>query len=601
MRAARCFCVVRSLAPAAAAPRKRVVTILNATRERRACRGSGSGARGGRRRGESVASPSSDWASTLDARAGGRYARGSSARRARVGGGGRGATARGSGGVASSELGAGVMGINALLPSLKSIVRTLHVGDAYAGKRVAVDSYCWLHRGAYSCSVELVEGVPTDKFVVSFMKRAALLKRCGVDAVYVFDGGRMPGKASEEADRQRSREQARERARAHRRAGNAAAAAESYQRAVDVSPEMAKAVIERLKTEGYQCVVAPYEADAQMAYLVRNGFVDGVITEDSDMVPHQCKSVFFKMDNDGVGQEIRYADVVVNRELSFVGFTPDQFLEMCVMSGCDYLPSLPGVGIKRAHGLIRRFRSHDKALRNLRFEGTPVPRRYEEGFRDALLTFKHQWVFCPTRREMVHLSEGPGSDGAPPPMSSEDVDRLIGPRHPPEIAGGWRTASSTPCICARTKPCARQGLPPRDRGDSRRGVASGAARNAKRTRADADAAPGITRFFAAARREASPRRRPASANAALGGSTGRDGSTFAGFDRFAADAFDGGARVDATRRELGDWAKRRGGSRDRPTAAQVALADAAARARHGREADVLFAPAEESGGGGVGG
>ena len=66
--------------------------------------------------------------------------------------------ARGSGGVAASELGAGVMGINALLPSLKSIVRTLHVGDAYAGKRVAVDSYCWLHRGAYSCSVEQRRG-----------------------------------------------------------------------------------------------------------------------------------------------------------------------------------------------------------------------------------------------------------------------------------------------------------------------------------------------------------------------------------------------------------------------------------------------------------
>ena len=28
----------------------------------------------------------------------------------------------------------------------------------FAGKRVAVDSYCWLHRGAYSCSVELARG-----------------------------------------------------------------------------------------------------------------------------------------------------------------------------------------------------------------------------------------------------------------------------------------------------------------------------------------------------------------------------------------------------------------------------------------------------------
>jgi exonuclease-1 len=55
------------------------------------------------------------------------------------------------------------MGISQLLPSLKSIVRTIHVSDAYSGKRVAIDSYCWLHRGAYSCSVELVEGIPTDK------------------------------------------------------------------------------------------------------------------------------------------------------------------------------------------------------------------------------------------------------------------------------------------------------------------------------------------------------------------------------------------------------------------------------------------------------
>ena len=143
-------------------------------------------------------------------------------------------------------------------------------------------------------SAELVEGVPTDKFIASFVKRAALLRRCGVEAVYVFDGGRMPGKAAEEADRQRARARQRATAWAHKRAGNSNAANEAYQRAVDVTPEMAKAVIDRLRAEGHACVVAPYEADVQMAYLIRHGFVDGVITEDSDMIPHQCKSVFFK-------------------------------------------------------------------------------------------------------------------------------------------------------------------------------------------------------------------------------------------------------------------------------------------------------------------
>jgi hypothetical protein len=34
--------------------------------------------------------------------------------------------------------------------------------------------------------------------------------------------------------------------------------------------------------------VAPYEADAQMAYLARNGAVHAVITEDSDLLAYGC-------------------------------------------------------------------------------------------------------------------------------------------------------------------------------------------------------------------------------------------------------------------------------------------------------------------------
>ena len=40
-----------------------------------------------------------------------------------------------------------------------------------------------------------------------------------------------------------------------------------------------------------QYVVAPYEADAQLAYLSRTGAVDLVISEDSDTIPYGCKQV----------------------------------------------------------------------------------------------------------------------------------------------------------------------------------------------------------------------------------------------------------------------------------------------------------------------
>jgi exonuclease 1 len=54
------------------------------------------------------------------------------------------------------------MGISGLLPQLKSITRPRHISE-YRGRVVAIDGYAWLHRSAYTCSQELVEGTPTTK------------------------------------------------------------------------------------------------------------------------------------------------------------------------------------------------------------------------------------------------------------------------------------------------------------------------------------------------------------------------------------------------------------------------------------------------------
>lgn len=45
---------------------------------------------------------------------------------------------------------------------------------------------------------------------------------------------------------------------------------------------------QELKVHGVQFVVAPYEADAQMAYLARKGDVQLIVTEDSDLLAYGC-------------------------------------------------------------------------------------------------------------------------------------------------------------------------------------------------------------------------------------------------------------------------------------------------------------------------
>lgn len=51
-------------------------------------------------------------------------------------------------------------------------------------------------------------------------------------------------------------------------------------------------------------IVAPYEADAQIAYLFKHGLVDGCITEDSDLLPFGCTKVLTNLDRYGYGKEI---------------------------------------------------------------------------------------------------------------------------------------------------------------------------------------------------------------------------------------------------------------------------------------------------------
>lgn len=320
------------------------------------------------------------------------------------------------------------MGIQGLLPALKSVMNPIHVKDL-AGNTVAVDTYSWLHKGAFSCSRELCHGLPTRRHIDYCMHRVNLLRHHGIKPILIFDGGFLPMKSDQEAKRARARKENFERAIEHESCGNQAAAYECYQKAVDISPSIAFQLIQVLRQENVEYIVAPYEADAQMAFLSIKNHVAAVITEDSDLIPFGCQKIIFKMDKYGNGVEFQYAELARNKDLSLTSFTKQMVLEMCILSGCDYLQSLQGMGIKRAHGLIRKFKSYEKVIKHLRYSGISIPPLYEETFKKAILTFRHQRVYDPVVEDIVHLTDLPcnlecDSDYFGPPMP-QNVARAI--------------------------------------------------------------------------------------------------------------------------------------------------------------------------------
>lgn len=79
-------------------------------------------------------------------------------------------------------------------------------------------------------------------------------------------------------------------------------ARECFQRCIECTPKMALEVIKALHEIGVDVLVAPYEADAQLAYLNKINIAQIIITEDSDLILFGCEKVLYKLDLSGNGQ-----------------------------------------------------------------------------------------------------------------------------------------------------------------------------------------------------------------------------------------------------------------------------------------------------------
>ncbi|KAK8870054.1 hypothetical protein IAR55_000624 [Kwoniella newhampshirensis] len=299
------------------------------------------------------------------------------------------------------------MGISGLLPLLKEIQVNGHVSE-FKGKRLAVDAYVWLHKGAFGCAEELVKGKKTTKFVDYAMHRVRLLRYNGITPFIVFDGGPLPAKKGTEVSRAKSRAEYMDRAKAYESQGRWRDARDCYTKCVDITPEMAYQLIKALRAENVDYVVAPYEADAQLCYLEREGFVDGIITEDSDLLVFGCRQVIFKLDGNGHCVWIHRDKLAHIREFPMHGWTDTQFRRMAMLSGCDYLDSIPGIGLKTAHRLLRRFNTVERLLQHVRLEGAmQIPPTYLADFAQAELAFIHQRVFHPHEKRLIPLNDFP--------------------------------------------------------------------------------------------------------------------------------------------------------------------------------------------------
>lgn len=186
----------------------------------------------------------------------------------------------------------------------------------------------------------------------------------GIKPVYVFDGKPPEFKSGELGKRREKREKAQQALQAATEVGDVMEQDKQSKRLVRAGQKENEDCQTLLELMGIPVVMAPCEAEAQCAALAEAGVVYAAGTEDMDALtfrtPILVRKMTFASATKSTVQTIHY-----QKAIEGLGITYDQFVDLCILLGCDYCDTIRGVGPKTALKLIKEHGSIEAILQHI--------------------------------------------------------------------------------------------------------------------------------------------------------------------------------------------------------------------------------------------
>merc|ERR1712048_1142853 len=158
--------------------------------------------------------------------------------------------------------------------------------------------------------------------------------------------------------------------------GDAEAVLKNTKMTTKVTREQNEQTKKLLRLMGLPVVDAPSEAEATCAALCRDGKVYGAATEDADCLTFGTKVLVRNlMAAESQKKTILEANLAV--ALEQLNVTMDQFIDFCILCGCDYCDTIKGVGPSTAIKLIIQHGSLEKVLEDTPPEKIPKNFNYQ--------------------------------------------------------------------------------------------------------------------------------------------------------------------------------------------------------------------------------
>ncbi|XP_062259978.1 probable flap endonuclease 1 homolog [Platichthys flesus] len=158
-----------------------------------------------------------------------------------------------------------------------------------------------------------------------------------------------------------------------------------------------------LKLLGVPSIQAPGDAEALCARLVRDGTVDAVASEDMDTLPFGANTVIRQLNAKKDSDVTEYS---LSKLLEKLQISHEEFVDLCILLGCDYCDKITGLGPRRALTLIQKHRTIENVVLHINRETHTVPHfwKYKEArkiFLDAPETVAPELVWMEPDEEAL--------------------------------------------------------------------------------------------------------------------------------------------------------------------------------------------------------
>ncbi|KAG6810650.1 Elongation of fatty acids protein 2 [Tricholoma furcatifolium] len=268
----------------------------------------------------------------------------------------------------------GIKGLTGLISELAPAAIKEHDIKTLFGRKVAIDASMSIYQ--FLIAVRQKDGEmltndagETTSHLMGFFYRTIRIVENGIKPAYVFDGKPPEMKKGVLSKRFERREEAKEEGEEAKEVGTAEDVDRFSRRTVKVTREHNEECRKLLKLMGIPVIVAPSEAEAQCAELARGGKVYAAGSEDMDTLTFSAPILFRHLTfSEAKKQPI--SEINLKAALEGLEMDMDQFIDLCLLLGCDYLEPIKGIGPKTALKLIREYKGLQGVVAHLREKTT---------------------------------------------------------------------------------------------------------------------------------------------------------------------------------------------------------------------------------------